>query len=159
MKILFPVEDDVLAGEQLEFLSEHNWEKPVSIYVVNVLHQSYQPSDEVLAEHRFAEELIKKVVRQLTKTFPKASITIGVAEGKAGDAILKIASDWKADLIVLASHGRKGVGQAILGSVAYEVLSKSPCRTIVLGTAARKLSDTKPVKESFEKLRFAESKD
>lgn len=156
MKILFPVEDEYLAGEQLDFLLSHNWQEPLSFYVVTVVHHSYQPSSEVPAEYQYAEELTKKIVHRLSMSFPESGITIGVAEGNASEAILKIASEWASDLIVLASHGRRGIGQLVLGSVSYEVLSKSPCRTIMLGTPLHDFHEAKPINETIGKLRFSQ---
>ena len=40
--------------------------------------------------------------------------------------ILKAADEEKADLIVLSTHGRTGVGKLLLGSVAEHVLRTSP---------------------------------
>lgn len=38
------------------------------------------------------------------------------------DAIVDEAREWKADLIVLGTHGRRGVGRLLLGSDAEQVL-------------------------------------
>jgi len=37
------------------------------------------------------------------------------------------AKDWRADLIVLGSHGRSGIKRWILGSVAEAVVRHAPC--------------------------------
>ena len=57
-------------------------------------------------------------------------------ELKEGDAIREIigfAEKSKVDMIVMGSHGREGIGRVVLGSVAYSVLAKAPCKTIILG--------------------------
>ncbi|SFN13137.1 Nucleotide-binding universal stress protein, UspA family [Formivibrio citricus] len=42
--------------------------------------------------------------------------------GKICDAIVKAAADWKADLIVMGTHGRGGIRHFLMGSVAEGVL-------------------------------------
>ena len=48
------------------------------------------------------------------------------------DAILDCAADVAADLIVLGSHGREGLGHLLFGSTAERVLHKAPCPTLVV---------------------------
>jgi nucleotide-binding universal stress UspA family protein len=45
--------------------------------------------------------------------------------GRASDSILAEAEKWKADLIVLGTHGRRGLRRALLGSDAEEVVRNS----------------------------------
>ncbi len=47
------------------------------------------------------------------------------------DAIIKAAADNKCDLIVMASHGRKGVAGVLLGSEATKVLTHSKVPVLV----------------------------
>ena len=43
-------------------------------------------------------------------------------EGPAEDEIKAVAEDTKADLIVIGTHGRRGIARALLGSVAENVI-------------------------------------
>jgi universal stress protein A len=52
--------------------------------------------------------------------------------GKTATEIVKAAKDWPADLIVIASHGRGGVGRLLLGSVAEAVMRHAPCPVLVV---------------------------
>lgn len=63
-----------------------------------------------------------------------AGVSCDTDEVKAGDAyraIIKKAEDIGADLIVMASHGRGGVGALILGSVAAKVLTHSTIPVLI----------------------------
>jgi len=55
-----------------------------------------------------------------------------VRVGHAADVIEKLASEWSADMIVIGSHGRGGVGRALLGSVADAVVRHAPCPVLVV---------------------------
>jgi nucleotide-binding universal stress UspA family protein len=52
--------------------------------------------------------------------------------GDARDIIIHTAEEVAADLIVMGTHGRRGVGRALLGSVAESVLRTSPCPVLTI---------------------------
>lgn len=51
---------------------------------------------------------------------------VEVAGGPVGEAIAEHARDWGAELIVLGTHGRRGVYRVVLGSDAEYVVRTSP---------------------------------
>jgi nucleotide-binding universal stress UspA family protein len=51
-------------------------------------------------------------------------------QGDAATEILRAAQVERADLIMMSSHGRTGLGQ--LGSVAEQVVRKSPCHVLTV---------------------------
>jgi nucleotide-binding universal stress UspA family protein len=55
-----------------------------------------------------------------------------VADGLAAEEIVRAAADRHCDLIVMATHGRSGLGRLMLGSVAEEVMRKAPCPVLTL---------------------------
>jgi universal stress protein A len=52
--------------------------------------------------------------------------------GDPRDAILEAAESLRPDLIVIGSHGRRGVSRALLGSVAEDVVRRAPCPVLVV---------------------------
>lgn len=58
-----------------------------------------------------------------------------VLSGNAPQAIVKAAKEWQADMIVIGSHGRRGVSRAVMGSVAEDVLRRAPCPVFVVPPA------------------------
>ena len=61
------------------------------------------------------------------------TIEVQVLFGSASGSILRAASDAKAELIVLGTHGRRGAARLFLGSCAEEVVRRSACPVLVTG--------------------------
>jgi nucleotide-binding universal stress UspA family protein len=59
-----------------------------------------------------------------------------VQVGEPAAEIVKAAKDWPADLIVIGSHGCRGVARAVLGSVAEAVVRHAPCPVLVVRAEA-----------------------
>ena len=53
-------------------------------------------------------------------------------EGNPATTIVETAKELHADLIVMGTHGRSGVGRLLLGSVAEVVLRKAPCPVLTV---------------------------
>jgi len=59
-----------------------------------------------------------------------------VVEGEPRTTILDVAAEWKAELIVLGSHGRKGLERFVLGSVAEAVARNAYASVLIVRLAA-----------------------
>jgi nucleotide-binding universal stress UspA family protein len=68
----------------------------------------------------------------------QTGVTLQVRSGHASDTICKVAMEWNASLIVMATHGRKGLGHFALGSVTEQVLRDAPCPVLTVNPWARK---------------------
>ncbi len=55
-----------------------------------------------------------------------------IATGDVVDEIVEFAEKQKADLIIIGSHGRRGLEHILLGSVAERVIKRSPCPTLIM---------------------------
>jgi nucleotide-binding universal stress UspA family protein len=58
-----------------------------------------------------------------------------VADGSPALRLVEAAVNWEADLIVVGTHGRSGLGQLLLGSVARGVLYNAPCSVLIVPEA------------------------
>jgi nucleotide-binding universal stress UspA family protein len=83
--------------------------------------------EKVAAER--AEEILSKV-RAQAQTLAMGCETVHVNDFPA-EGILATAKAKGCDLIVMASHGRRGVARLLLGSQAVEVLTLSPIPVLV----------------------------
>jgi nucleotide-binding universal stress UspA family protein len=75
---------------------------------------------------------------------PTVTLKGTVRVGSPAQVILNVAHDWEADLVVLGTHGRRGLSRFFLGSVAETVLRKAPCSALVIPPAT-------PVSEYMER--------
>jgi nucleotide-binding universal stress UspA family protein len=55
-----------------------------------------------------------------------------VRTGDARDVINQTAKDLGVDLIVMGTHGRRGISRALLGSVAETVVRTAPCAVLTV---------------------------
>ncbi|HZL08559.1 MAG TPA: universal stress protein [Prolixibacteraceae bacterium] len=60
-----------------------------------------------------------------------------VEEGDFSDAILKVATDSHADIIVMGSHSRKWLENIVMGSVTEEVLRQTTIPLFIIPTKKR----------------------
>lgn len=88
-----------------------------------VAHANRQVS-EALKE---ANELVLTASRRLKSYFPAWQVRGEVLAGIPASELIRKATEWKADLIVVGSQGRSPLGRLILGSVSLEVASQSRC--------------------------------
>jgi nucleotide-binding universal stress UspA family protein len=52
--------------------------------------------------------------------------------GRICDVVIEEARRWKADLIVIGTHGRRGVSRLVLGSDAEQIVRTSPVPVLVV---------------------------
>ncbi|HVN63298.1 MAG TPA: universal stress protein [Candidatus Binataceae bacterium] len=94
---------------------------------------------EILEHHRAdAAERIAKLEKETQRRFRKCRSEIHF--GIPYDVIAEIAGKWKADLIIISTHGHTGFYHLFLGSVAERVVRIAPCPvlTVRAGTSPSK---------------------
>lgn len=82
-----------------------------------------------------AQHFAESAATQMREQCPSADISYEVLEGKPSAQIVEYAEEWKADVIVMGSHGRSFWGR-LLGSVSNAVVNHAPCSVLVVRKAA-----------------------
>jgi len=80
-----------------------------------------------------AEELAKLEAKQLHEMFANVPHDVTVVSGELWPVISEKVKAQKIDMIVIGTHGRTGVGRALLGSAAEEIFRKAPCAVLTVG--------------------------
>ena len=79
------------------------------------------------------ERLKERLLRCISEDIKgKISVEAVVVQGVPFTEIIRMAKEYMVDLIVLGTHGRTGLSQAIMGSVAERVVRKSPCPVLTI---------------------------
>ena len=82
-------------------------------------------------ETEVLENAQKMIARVGEENFPSGYIT-RVSRGDAAGEIIQYAQAEKIDLIVMGTHGRKGLDRTLFGSVAANVVKNSPVPVMVI---------------------------
>ena len=85
--------------------------------------------DEVVDDLEDTKQQGKDTLNKLKEQFDIKVDTI-FTEGRAGEATVRVATELKADLIVLGTHGYSGWKRLTLGSVAEYVIRHAPCAVL-----------------------------
>ena len=92
------------------------------------------------------QEPIREQLRWRLADAPDVNGEARLAEGDAAPAILRAAKDVGADLIVMGTHGRTGLGRLLMGSVAEQVVRKATCPVLTVKCPPKEAAtDDEPV--------------
>lgn len=138
MNVLIAVDDSACSSLAITHVLEQCWPKGTEFRVLSVVEPVYlQYATEggylgpvIEAQQQFVEQtksLVQAKLKELKQTLGQEYVQGHVVEGNAAECIMEMAKDWKADLIVLGSHGRRGLQRFFLGSVAEKVARYAPC--------------------------------
>jgi nucleotide-binding universal stress UspA family protein len=119
-------------------LAEHYRAKLVAQHIVELWRYPY--ADYAASAGDYAEfsralrEGGKERLREFVKkhTHDEIRPELVVHAGIAADSILSFAQEWKADLIVMGTHGRRGFDRLVLGSVTDRVMRTAPCPVLAI---------------------------
>jgi len=79
---------------------------------------------------REAEEMLVAQAKRLER--PSLEVRSVLKEGDPRDGILHVAEAEHADLLVMGTHGRRGLSRALIGSVAEAALRTAPCPVLTV---------------------------
>lgn len=91
--------------------------------------------EELDALSRGARAHLQSVAARLERE--QLSIECVALEGMPADVICGFAEREHAELIVMGTHGRRGLSHLLLGSVAEQVLRHGPCPVLTIGRASK----------------------
>lgn len=75
------------------------------------------------------QEMAELVARNQDKGVAISGLNV---DGPPDEGIVRQATSWGADVIIIGSHGRRGVSRVLLGSVAERVVRHAPCPVLVV---------------------------
>ncbi|MBX9692674.1 MAG: universal stress protein [Cyanobacteria bacterium] len=143
MRILVAVDGSIFSEAAMASVINHQWPENPTVKLVTVvkvkepfLHlklPSNNCSKQEVLSH--TESAMAELALNVANRMPHASVNFEVLTGSVRSTIARAAKLWKADLVVLGSHGKKGL-DAILGSVSQSVLEQANCPVLIIKCGA-----------------------
>lgn len=138
-KILFAVDRDPVTARAAEVGVDLARQLGAEMAFVHVIDTTTDISAETWTTTELlgvAEQQAEKLVARYRQRLSLAeTATEFIVTGSPADEIVAAAKDWKADVVVIGSHGRGRVHSALLGSVAEAVTRHAPCPVLVVRAA------------------------
>jgi nucleotide-binding universal stress UspA family protein len=144
MKILLAIDGSDSSKAAMQSVIARPWPPGSSVKVLHVVEPpsllmgremgGYDPEFEMVwkALREQAKDLVEKAAEKLREA--KFKVSTELVEGDPKSQILDAAKEWRADMIVLGSHGRTGLGRFLMGSVSQDVVRHAHCSVEVFRT-------------------------
>lgn len=143
MKVLIALDNSQYSTAALDAVLGRPWWGDDEFMVVNVVQiltpaydgPVYYPQYYTAVreeELKNSQKLVDNAAEKLSKVAPSAHVTRKVIEGNVCVEIVNAAREWNADLIVVGSHGRRGLSKFLIGSVAEGVMHQAPCSVEII---------------------------
>ncbi len=134
--ILCPIDFDANSPGALEFAGNIAQETGAKIHLLHVVPWTVAavPIDasQVLAElKQSATTRLRQLAMEKLDGRVANEVIVTVATDP-GAEVVRLAEELKADVVIMATHGRKGLSHLVLGSVAERVVRESPCPVLTL---------------------------
>ena len=134
-KILFPTDFSEGSDNALPYAADMAKHYGAKLCVLHVI-QDIAEATGWYVPHVSLDELYRDIEKNAAKEMDRygveelrgiKDIERIVVKGRPYEKILKFAGENKADLIVIGTHGRKGLDRVIFGSTAEKVVRDAPC--------------------------------
>lgn len=134
--ILFATDFSPAATAALPFaaeLAKHFGAKLFAVHAKTPENYALPTTEVWPAANAQVEENTVELRRTMYNRFPAAESEVLIGEGGVWGVVEAVAKEKEADLIVVGTNGRRGIGKFILGSVAEEILRRAECPVLTVG--------------------------
>lgn len=135
-RVLMAVEGSQDAVHLQTWLTSHPFKNPVAITILSVVPSLYMADPHVMVglqdwseqSKRYAEQVVTDTARALAS--PHFTVSTEVRLGDPVGTVCEAANTQ--DLIVVSSHGRKGLDRFLMGSVSHGIVHRAGCSVLVV---------------------------
>ena len=136
MKVLVATDLSPHGNLAVDLARSTDWGADTTIRVVTILQPFAGGTALEMNAYALDESLIPGLRKELQGVAykvkrPGVSVEYEVFVGRPADVIVREAEDVQADLVIVGSRGRGPLATTLLGSVAAEVVDRSPCPVLV----------------------------
>ena len=136
-RVLIPLDGSLLAEAAIDAALDLGRGMPCKLLLVRAAEAhvlpAVDPTDEQVGVVHEAEQYLDIVVQRLARRGVR-DVDTSVWYGPAAASIIEAAKLKRADLIVMSTHGRSGLGRLIMGSVTESVLRGTTAPICVVRT-------------------------
>ena len=144
MRILLGVDDSRYAADITRAMINGRRAENTEVLILHVLqpagpapsqmHQGYVPEELETEQKAAFQEVVERVATDLRAAGFAVNTRIEV--GDIRECLIDAATEWKADLLVVGSHGQRGFQRFLLGSVSEFVARHARCSVEIVRTPA-----------------------
>jgi nucleotide-binding universal stress UspA family protein len=116
------------------------------IYFAGAMYGGVYGGPIAMEQVRAAEGSMANLVASLQRR--KVAVRGSVVSGIPQTAIIEAAKSKKADLIVMGTHGRTGLGHLLIGSVAEKIIRSAECPVLTTPGRVKSRSRSRPKKKA-----------
>ena len=136
-RMLVPIDFSDCSLDALEYAAVAAGQAKASIELIHVLEPPSYGLDFTLShadEREQKRESLAKRLQGLSSALSAAGLPVKsrLRGGVPADSILDSAQEWPCDLIVMGTHGRRGLSHVMAGSVTEAVLRRAPCPVLTV---------------------------
>ena len=134
--ILVPIDFSQASERALDYACSLASKLDAKVHLVNALGASLPELNVTLTDAMFQSLRDGHMATLQKYADPRRALaSIGdiiVKDGDPRDAILEVTEKLGIDLVVMGTHGRRGLARMFLGSVAEDVTRRSPCPVLLV---------------------------
>ena len=138
-KILVPVDGSATSNKAVDFALRMAKDDQASVRLLHCIDETsfldaYEYSSELIQQARQAGQKILQGGQAAAQKLGVTADTLLLerAGQRLGHSVADVAGDWGADLVVVGSHGRHGIGRLLLGSGSEQILRTSPVPVLLV---------------------------
>jgi nucleotide-binding universal stress UspA family protein len=143
MKILLATDGSEFSDAAAREIAGRPWPEGSEVRVISAVHLPFTPTAETraLPECEYsqlenagreqADAAVSQAITRLRESNSQRESALKISNeillGHPEEIIIETAKNWGADLVVVGSHGRRGIHRFLLGSASQAVASHAPC--------------------------------
>jgi nucleotide-binding universal stress UspA family protein len=143
-KILFPTDFSPSSNEGLRWATALARDSGATLIIAHVEEppMAYGGGELYLGVEEDTREQLRKALVQIVPADPAVPFEHKLLVGDPATAIVDAAESENVDLIVMATHGRRGLTRLLMGSVAEAVVRRAKCPVLTVKQPAEVPSQT-----------------